>query len=452
MLNKFRLRYLFFITVFYLFLSEINLVNAQQVLSGDANNDGKVNGLDYNVWLTNYDPKISHSGGSTIADFNVDTFVNGVDYTIWLLNYGKTIATSTPTKAITATPTKTTTGTPTITPPQGTTKGLWISQEEIMKLPTSGAAWDRLLSAANSNWGSANLGDNNSMHDVDTLAGALVAVRTNNSTMRTKTIDGLQSAMVSPLTRALELSRGLQTYIIAADIISYHDSAFESWVRKMLNADVSPHTGGTDLCNSSGTSFSCSGIGGVICTAHRSANNWGGHARASTIAGALYLNDQTLLNQVANSYRAFIGLNAPNHLYCENTTWHANPNERFGVNRIGTTIQGHSVSGVLPEDWRRASEFQWPPLISSTDAGYMWEGMQGYIVSAVLLHRAGIVPITSGDNAVVRSMDILYAVNYPPSGDDTWIPWVVNHYAGKSYPTSTASPGKNMGWTDWMYQ
>jgi hypothetical protein len=56
---------------------------------GDANNDIKVDGLDFLVWLTHYLPKIIQPGGKTIADFNSDNFVDGLDYIIWLNNYAK---------------------------------------------------------------------------------------------------------------------------------------------------------------------------------------------------------------------------------------------------------------------------------------------------------------------------------------------------------------------------
>lgn len=347
-----------------------------------------------------------------------------------------------PTPAPSPSPTITPTPAPPASiPPFEKTAGLWISPEEIAALPTSGGGWSGVQSAANGSWGTANLGDNNSDHDVKTLAGALVAAKTGDQAMRAKVIDGLHSAMGSGTSRALELSRGLQAYIIAADIIGYRDPAFMSWVREMLNKNVSGHSGGT----------------GVLGTAEKSANNWGGHARASGIAGALYLEDAAMIESMKNAHLGFIGVSAPHKLSFTGTDWHAGSPEA-GVNVKGATKNGVNISGVLPEDWRRAAGFKWPPSTS----GYMWEGMQGFVVSAVLLHRAGLVPFNAGDNAVVRAMDILYGTgeaaqnspkySNPASGDDTWIPWVVNHYAGTNYPTSGASSGKNMGWTDWTHQ
>ena len=54
---------------------------------GDANEDCKVDGIDYVIWLNNYE-KPNPSGPAT-GDFNNDGVVDGVDYVIWLNNYGK---------------------------------------------------------------------------------------------------------------------------------------------------------------------------------------------------------------------------------------------------------------------------------------------------------------------------------------------------------------------------
>ena len=52
--------------------------------AGDANADGKVDGIDYVIWLQNYNKSVSGAGS---GDFNVNGFVDGLDYVIWLNNY-----------------------------------------------------------------------------------------------------------------------------------------------------------------------------------------------------------------------------------------------------------------------------------------------------------------------------------------------------------------------------
>lgn len=318
---------------------------------------------------------------------------------------------------------------------------IWISPEEIAALPTTGTAWSSVLSAANSSWGSADLSDNNSKHDVLTLAGALVTVRNGDNAMREKTIAGLKSAMASKFARALELSRGLQTYIIAADIIGYRDAAFVTWIEKAILADVQGHSGGV----------------GVKGTAENSANNWGGHARASLAAAAVYTGRTDFKTAVVTAHRAFIGASAPgNKMRYDGSNWHAGT-PQAGINRPDAKRGSVNLSGVLPEDWRRGAEFKWPP----SPSGYMWEGMQGLVVTAAILHRAGWVAFNESDNAIVRAMDILYgtgaaaantpAFKNPASSDDTWIPWLVNAYAGTTFATKPATSGKGMGYTDWTH-
>ncbi len=231
----------------------------------------------------------------------------------------------------------------------------------------------------------------------------------------------------------------MQSYIIAADIIGYRTPEFENWIRTTLAANIPGHSGT-----------------GILGTAYNSSNNWGGHARATVAAAAIYLNDAEMKQKVTDAHKAFIGVPAPNTMVYSSTSWHATA-DKAGVNRKGATIQGVNVSGVLPEDWRRAAEFQWLPAVTD----YMWEGMQGFVVSAVILDRANLVPLNAGDNAVVRAMDMLYGTGEaannspvyqnPAAGDDTWIPWLVNNYAGTSFPASATSPGKGMGWTDWTH-
>lgn len=53
---------------------------------GDANSDNQVDGLDYVIWLQNYN---STAAGAGLGDFNNNSKVDGLDYIIWLNNYNK---------------------------------------------------------------------------------------------------------------------------------------------------------------------------------------------------------------------------------------------------------------------------------------------------------------------------------------------------------------------------
>jgi hypothetical protein len=97
---------------------------------------------------------------------------------------------------------------------------------------------------------------------------------------------------------------------------------------------------------------------------------------------------------------------------------------------------------------RRAGRFRWPPR----DTGYPWEGLQGAIVLAELLSRAGYPAWDWEEQALLRAVEFLYEIGWPAEGDDEWQIWLINHAYGTNFPAETATnPGKNMGWTDWTF-
>ena len=99
------------------------------------------------------------------------------------------------------------------------TPGIWISREELMKQPTSGSQWDLVRSDAARDPGAANIADQNSNHDVYTLAAALVCVRTGE--LCAKARQGVVSAIGTDAgTRWLSVGRNLGAYVIAADLLN----------------------------------------------------------------------------------------------------------------------------------------------------------------------------------------------------------------------------------------
>ena len=96
-------------------------------LPGDANGDGRVDGVDYVIWFNHYGTNVSN--GPAGGDFDRNGRVDGVDYVIWFNHYGQSGPTTTPTRSPTptrtptpgasATPTRTPTPGPSPTPPSG---------------------------------------------------------------------------------------------------------------------------------------------------------------------------------------------------------------------------------------------------------------------------------------------------------------------------------------------
>src|SRR3989344_4781125 len=94
-------------------------------LPGDANRDGRVDGVDYVVWFNHYGTNVNN--GPAGGDFARSGFVDGVDYVLWLNHYGQTIGpTSTPTLSPTPGPSATPTRPPpppAVSPPRTPTPG-----------------------------------------------------------------------------------------------------------------------------------------------------------------------------------------------------------------------------------------------------------------------------------------------------------------------------------------
>jgi Bacterial Ig domain len=131
------------------------------------------------------------------------------------------------------------------------------------------------------------------------------------------------------------------------------------------------------------------------------------------------------------------------------TSWQCSSSAPVGINPAGCMKSGHSIDGVLPDDQRRGGNFTWPP----PQENYVYEGLQGAIAQAVILHNAGYDTFNWENKALLRAFQWLHEqANFPADGDDTWEPHVVNHFYSASFPAPIPSnAGKNVGWTDWTH-
>jgi hypothetical protein len=222
--------------------------------------------------------------------------------------------------------------------------------------------------------------------------------------------------------------------VIAADLVNLpaeedEDRRFRSWLRQVL---TDPLDGST-----------------LIATHETRPNNWGTHAGASRVGVALYLGDNEELERAAKVFKGWLGdRDAYTGFDYGKLYWQADPDNPVGINSTGTTKEGFSIDGALPEEMRRGGKFHWPPR----ETGYAWEAMQGALVEAELLYRAGYDAWQWEDKALLRAAKFLNMIDWQPEGDDEWLPWLINHAYGTDFPAKTpARPGKNMGWTDWTH-
>lgn len=314
-------------------------------------------------------------------------------------------------------------------------KGIWLSQSELMRIPMSGKAWEKLKQRADLSVGKPNLSDQNQNNNVYVLAKALVYARTGENKYREEVIEQIKLVIGTEKGgRTLALGRELAAYVIAADLVGLppeDDDVFRKWLRSTLSKKLEKRS--------------------LRSTHEDRPNNWGTHAGASRAAIAVYLGDSEELEKTAQVLKGYLGHRDEyaRFKYRKDLSWQCDPSKPVGINPKGCKKRGHSIGGVVADDQRRAGGFRWPP----PKENYVYEALQGVIVQAVILHRKGYKTFEWGDQALLRAYQWLYEqANYPAEGDDTWQLPLIDYYSGSDYwDGSTTNCGKNMCWTDWTH-
>lgn len=324
------------------------------------------------------------------------------------------LPTETPTPPSTPLPTETPAFTPTPTPGAG---GIFLDAAAIF-------ADDDLVVIRE--WAertdAASIKDQENQGDVVALSAAVLCAR-GDEAMCAKARSYLATV---PETenggRTLALGRNLLGYVLAADLIDYREPEFVSWLWNVRHETLDGRT--------------------LITTHEKRPNNWGTHAGASRIVAAIYLGDHADLARAASVFWGWLGNRSmyAGFSYSAPLSWHAQPAEPRGVNPAGSTIQGYSVDGVLPDDQRRGGGFSWPPPCEN----YVWEALQGAVAQAWMLDRAGYPAFEWEGRALLRSIDWLHMhAGCPAVGDDTGTPYAILAAYGVDYTNGVERPGKN---------
>jgi hypothetical protein len=314
-------------------------------------------------------------------------------------------------------------------------QGIWLTRDELSRLPMQGVAWTRLLQAANTAAGTPNVADQNETTHKTVFAKALVYGRTGDERDRTEVRAACMAAIGTEVGgRTLALARNLGAYVMAADLVGLQadeDLRFRTWLRACLTEPLDGLT--------------------LRSTHELRPNNWGTHAGASRLAVAMYLGDQAEIARCAQVFRGWLGdRTAYAGFHYGDLSWQADPLHPVGVNPLGASRQGHSIDGVLPDDQRRSGTFVWPP----PKEDYVYEALQGALLQAVLIDRAGLHDVWKWQNsALLRAYKWLYGqASFPAAGDDVWqMPIVDRMYGTHYWDGSPARPGKTLGWTDWTH-
>ena len=346
----------------------------------------------------------------------------------------------------------------------GAPEGIWISPAEVRRLPMHGAAWARLKAAADGPLGKADIANQDSDHDVLTMAVALVYARTGEERYRKKAAAAIESAIGTERGgTTLALGRNLLSYVIAADLIdlrSYDaagDASFREWLAAVRDEPLGSQADPDQT---------------LIGTAERAMNNWGGMTAASRVAIAAYLGDERDLARAAKVMKGWLGdrsaypgiprpLFGPEDAgkglraggYNDDLSWQANPQKPQGVNPVGAKKQGHSIDGALPDDMRRGGSFRWPPVYTQ----YPREALSGYVAVAELLYRQGYDVYAWEHKALLRATRFLFDLGQSFPDEGWWEPgvpayWIINYRYGTHFPVEVGSHiGRNFGWTDWTH-
>jgi hypothetical protein len=341
-----------------------------------------------------------------------------------------------------------------------TGSGIWISSTEIMNLPTSGAAWDKMRTTAYGSWGTADLKNQDNKHAIYTLAGALVYARTGDTALRSKVRDAIiaakrsldQSAEWQTSNGVLAAGRQIGTYVISADLIDLKnydavaDNEFRAWLGPIRTTNIGTHGRWKAI------TFTCENASG----------NWNTFACASRIAASIYLGDDADVLRSSLIIRAFLGErsayppDAPGRNgYFQHTggykpSWACSDPAWLAINPY-CLKSGISIDGALVEDASRGGECC---VLQGDGIMYSWEALQGLFVSVELLYRTGKYgnPYTWSNNALKRTLDFMQRSGWGVTNPAKYVPWLANARYGTSYPVATGGNGRIMSWGDWLYK
>ena len=356
--------------------------------------------------------------------------------------------------------------------PSPLASGIWISQIELAARPTTGAAWTDMKAVADSNIGTANLADQDSTHPEKTLAVALVAAKTNDPAYKTKAVNAIMQAIGTENNpdpdctdgaalgaRSLALGRNLIGYIVAADVLNFRNGGynpngdatrFQIWVHNVRFRKNCPNNSGATKQDLSETHDGASSNGNAL-------------AGASRIAAAAYLRDTVELDRAWATFRRYAGDKTVGPALEYNSfaqTWAADLSSQIGINPKGSTKNGSSIDGVIPNDQGRGGDFTMPPGYTQ----YPWEGIQGMYAQALILDRLGYkdslgkTPWHVSDDALLRAVEFQWSLQQKYGGtwfDSTraaWVKHLTNKIYGKSYPAAASGGGRNMDYTQWTHQ
>lgn len=338
-------------------------------------------------------------------------------------------------------------------PPTTTWRGAIIDRDELMALPTSGLAWDVLLSAAKAQKvDGANLSDMHNQHDVGTLAVALAGVRLGDDALISKAEACLMDAIGTEANGdSMDVGRSLAAYVFAADVLGIRSGPIYEWLASFATKRIPHDNTGIPMTFrarawETGTNASCQ-VG--LCS----------------VALAVYLRDREWLEDNWNAFRRMCGdTSSPFQLKPNQfgDPWQWDINNRVGIQQTGKVINGLNVDGAIV-DMGRSNPKPTTSLVYKSDMSlYPWVSYNALAWAGMVLHRQGYPAFTVGNQALMRAAIFLrrLARDYNQMGwwgqdkkeDSKWIAHVAYGLPLSEYPiTLPVGPHDQVGWADWLY-
>lgn len=309
--------------------------------------------------------------------------------------------------------------------------GIWTSAAELAGKPLSGVAWTTLKSFADGDTSSPDVSNQDDPTNVRVLAAAIVHARTGDQTYRNKVVAACQKVVGTEQGgRTLAWGREAGAYALAADLVGYRTPAFESWLKHVADG------------------AKCSQLNLTLRQMfYKRPNNWGSMAFGSLAAIYAYLGDKGLLADIRNYWvKGVLGPN-PGLSYGSDLSWHVDGSNLRIINPKGAVKQGVNIDGIIPDDMRRGG-----PFTTGTPAatGYPWEHLQGVLMAARILERAGLSIWGVADQAIHRAayaLQVRIKGSFLCSGDDLWQLAFLDSAYGTSWSGSQNvwGAGKNVG-------
>lgn len=345
-----------------------------------------------------------------------------------------------------------------------TSGGIWVSVDSLRERSTSGAAWESVLRDARRDAGRADVSDQDSEHDVYTLAAALACVRIGEpycEKARSQVVDAIGTEEGG---RWLAVGRNLTSYVIAADLLGLRadddpnsaGSRVEAWIRSFLTKRLAHNNTGEP----------------IPLIPFASGSNASAQEGAAYAAVAAYAGDREALDRAWDAFRTYAcDPTAPDREGIDLEKgiahgWAHDEANACAINPKGTTKRVPDgrpgagrvvrIDGAIINDMRRGGSFRHEPGYTQ----YPWVGLEGVVPAAVILSRAGYPAFEVADSAVLRAVDYLHWLR-ETTGEERWFDGEradeIVHLVNAAYDRDfrieddAVGPGRTIGYTDWVH-